>query len=354
MESNQQKPAKEIAILDIIEKLEEFFRVLMDHKKVVIIFSCAVGLSFGLMKFFSDPEYVAKTTLTLEDTKSSPFSSITGFAGMLGFGGGLLAGGEEKFIETLKSRNILARALLEPADLVESKPLLVNYYIEIYDLWDNWDDDPRLAEFTFTHNKPEELSFLEDSLMNKFHQQIMNNMVTVQNAAGVLTLNVNTRSELLSKQLSEELIEAASNFYVNNNTTKEKSTVAVIQDRADSIKIALKLTEDRLAKWMDSSKRLIKAEGYLEEFRLKRELELLNILYGEVTKNLELAKFNLLHETPVVQIIDKPVLPIEKARKGTIVSTILGGIIGGFLICMFYIVRHIYISARAERKVAAA
>lgn len=51
----------------------------------------------------------------------------------------------------------------------------------------------------------------------------------------------------------------------------------------------------------------------------------------ELVKNLEVAKVSLRKETPLIQIIDGPVLPLEKERFGRLKGLILGGLIGGLL-----------------------
>jgi len=58
-------------------------------------------------------------------------------------------------------------------------------------------------------------------------------------------------------------------------------------------------------------------------------------------KNLELAKITLLRETPLYQIIDEPSLPLLQERPGKLMSLIIGGFIGAFLIMMYLVVRRI-------------
>jgi uncharacterized protein involved in exopolysaccharide biosynthesis len=52
---------------------------------------------------------------------------------------------------------------------------------------------------------------------------------------------------------------------------------------------------------------------------------------------LELSKISLRKETPLIQLIDKPMLPLEKEKLGKIKSLILGCILGGFL-CFLYLI----------------
>ena len=42
-----------------------------------------------------------------------------------------------------------------------------------------------------------------------------------------------------------------------------------------------------------------------------RNVEVLNTMYLEIIKNLEIAKMTLLNQTPIIQIIDRPILPLK-------------------------------------------
>jgi len=79
----------------------------------------------------------------------------------------------------------------------------------------------------------------------------------------------------------------------------------------------------------------------LEEIRLKRDVEILNIMYGEIVKNLEVSKFTLLNNKPLLNIIDSPTLPLEVNRMSIVLAFILFSILGGFLISFYFIIKQI-------------
>jgi uncharacterized protein involved in exopolysaccharide biosynthesis len=62
-----------------------------------------------------------------------------------------------------------------------------------------------------------------------------------------------------------------------------------------------------------------------------RDKMVLQTMYTEVIKNLELSKMTMAQETPIMQIIDKPMLPLEKDRLGKLKAMIIGGFILSFL-----------------------
>jgi len=46
-------------------------------------------------------------------------------------------------------------------------------------------------------------------------------------------------------------------------------------------------------------------------------------------------------ETPLIQVIDTPILPLKKERLGKAMGIVLGGILAGFLIVLVLIVRKV-------------
>jgi uncharacterized protein involved in exopolysaccharide biosynthesis len=55
----------------------------------------------------------------------------------------------------------------------------------------------------------------------------------------------------------------------------------------------------------------------------------------ELVKQTELAKVTLRKETPLIQVIDRPILPLPKERFGKAKGLILGSVLGGFLTIFF-------------------
>ena len=62
----------------------------------------------------------------------------------------------------------------------------------------------------------------------------------------------------------------------------------------------------------------------------------------ELVKQTELAKVTLRKETPLIQVIDRPILPLEKERFGKVKGILLGGILAGFFLVLGLMVRRIF------------
>jgi uncharacterized protein involved in exopolysaccharide biosynthesis len=65
-------------------------------------------------------------------------------------------------------------------------------------------------------------------------------------------------------------------------------------------------------------------------------------IFSELIKQTELAKVTLRKETPLIQVIDQPILPLPKEQFGKAKGIVLGGILAGFLTVLGLIVRRIF------------
>ena len=62
----------------------------------------------------------------------------------------------------------------------------------------------------------------------------------------------------------------------------------------------------------------------------------------QLVAQLELSKVNLRKETPLVQLIDRPILPLPIEKTGKIKSFLLAGFLAGFLTLLYLVFGRLY------------
>jgi uncharacterized protein involved in exopolysaccharide biosynthesis len=65
-------------------------------------------------------------------------------------------------------------------------------------------------------------------------------------------------------------------------------------------------------------------------------------MYLEIVKNLELSKITLLNKTPIINIIDEPILPLKDNKMSKNASAFIGGFLGFFLSCCYFFSRKLF------------
>lgn len=349
MNSQQSIEAEdEISIKEVVLKVKKLYRLLLSRWKFILIvclFFAGLGTAVSLIYH---PKYIATTTVALEQSNSfgGMLSGVASLASSFGLGGGT-AGGEDKLLDILVSKNMVSSTLLSKATVDGKNDYLINHFLVLYDYREKLDEeeDVRLKGLLYTDSDLSKLSYVHDSIFNLIYEKIVEKpllKVEKDNKSLVVTITVKTRSEDFSRYFSQKLIEATSKFYTEEITKKTKQTVAVIQSRTDSTFTALNIATDKYAKWKDASTRLIKMEGNIEEQKLMRDIQVLSLVYGELVKNLELAKLSLLNETPIFQIIDQPIQSLEMKEISLTLAIFVGLVIGGFFAACLLLAQNFY------------
>ncbi len=321
----QEDPLKQLILL-----IQGFYKEILKRWFFIGI----VGFIFsgiGVAAAFLLPvEYEAKLTFIIEEPGSGA-GALAGYAGVasqfgIDLGGESSAFSTDNVVELLRSRQLVTEALLHQEDGVP----LINRFIDSYSLREEWDEDPRLAGINFADQQ----DFLKDSLLAGIYLQLVEDHLVIERVnitSNILYVSCVTQDELFSKQMTENLVDAVTEYYVDVKTQRSRQTLDFVQERTDSVASALSAAELELARWKDSQRSITKAEGFLTELRLQREVQILNAMYAEAIKNLELSKVTLLKETPLMQVIDRPILPLVQIKLSLVKAVIIFGFIGGIL-----------------------
>jgi uncharacterized protein involved in exopolysaccharide biosynthesis len=117
--------------------------------------------------------------------------------------------------------------------------------------------------------------------------------------------------------------------------------VAILQRQADSIRNELNQAITGVATYTDNTFNLNPALNVNRVPSTKKQIDVQanTAILTQLVTNLEMAKVTLLRETPLIQLIDRPTLPLKKDKPGKAKSLLIGGILAGFLTILYLIVR---------------
>ena len=201
---------------------------------------------------------------------------------------------------------------------------------------ESWLQNEDCKGLSFHVNK----SVVHDSISGTVWASIIENKLIVElesDDANIINLSYNSVDDEFAKSFVETLINEMSKMYITHQTKQARNTLDFLQDRADSVFVELDKSEQEYARIKDINQRIIKASGRLKEMQLMRDVQVLNTMYLEIVKNLEISKMTLLNQTPIINIIDKPILPLEQQKTYIRFTGILGGFLGGFFSVCFFV-----------------
>jgi len=345
--SEVNKQEGEISPKELILKVQDWWRYLLGKWKVILLFGL-LGAGIGIaLAFILMPKYEAKVTFVVEDNSASPLSAYMGLASQFGFdlGGGGNTGifQGDNILEFLRSRLMIEKTLLAPVVINGKVISLADLYVDFNELHYKWRKDTGLNVIKFPPGVDRvKFSLLQDSVLNIIQSDIIEQNLSIEKPDKKLSfINVKCLSlnEVFSKQFVEQLVKEATDFYITTKTQRTKANVARLQEQADSLKKELDRKTYSAAVVQDVNANPAKQIASVSTELVMRDKLVLQTMYGEVVKNLEISKIAMSQETPVIQLVDKPIFPLEKVKLGKLKALILGGFLGGFLIIVWLIIR---------------
>ncbi len=333
-----------VGLRELILKIIEWKNYLLTKWKIIVI----LGLTGGILGFtyasFQKKVYEGELSYALEE-KGSSMGSYAGIASQFGLdigkgdGGGAFSG--DNIMELIKSRLIIEKTLLTEVSFYGGKDLLVNRYIESNEIKLK---DKSIIKYSSLQPR-EKFSLVQDSVLCFIYKNIAKNDLTatrLDKKMVIFNVKVTSEDELFAKIFTEVLVKNVSEFYIQTKTKKIRSNIAILENKIDSVKARLDVEMYGAAHEQDENQNLIKAQVRVPMAKRQMNIQLLTTLYGELVKNAELSKLTLMREEPLIQIIDKPILPLKYKKFGRLLSLIAGGFIFGFLTVVYLMGKKVY------------
>jgi hypothetical protein len=350
-DEQQQIDNDEISLKELIQKIQEWVAYLKTQWKLIIGIAALGGIAGFVYASFQKPTYLATTTFVLEEDKGGGGGAL-GLASSLGFdlggsgGGGLFT--SSNIIELMKSRLVVEKTLLNPIYISGKEISLADFYIQINELKEDGVKTTRLANISFPANADRtKFSLGQDSILNGISSSLIkNNLMIAQKdkKVSIIKLTVKTESELFSKLFCEQLLKETSDFYIETKSKKSRLNVDILQHQADSIRAELNGAINGVAAASDNVYNLNPAYNVKKTPGTRRQIDVQanTAILTQLVAQLELSKVSLRKETPLVQIIDRPILPLEKEKVSRLKSLVTGGFLAGFLSALYLIFSRLY------------
>jgi hypothetical protein len=339
----------EISLKELILKICEWWKYLLS-KWLVIAIAGIIGALLGLAYAYNKkPIFKAELSFALEDEKAGgSLGGALGLASQFGFdlgggGGGAFSG--DNLLLLMKSRSMIQKTLLTEADINGKKQTLAELYIDYNHLREKWKNEQELNDIHFlTGDKGTKLTRLQDSLLGEFYISLIKNNLSVNKIdkkLSIISVKINSESELFAKNFTEILVKEVSDFYVETKTKKSIQNVNILQNQTDSVRRQLNGAISGVAASVDANPNANPSRQVLRVPSQRRQIDVQanTAILTELVKNLEISKVSLRKETPLIQLVDKPILPLEVVRFGKGKGIVYGGFIAGFLITLFLLTK---------------
>lgn len=342
--------SEDISFKDLVAKVEQVKKYLI--AKWLTIFICGlVGAVIGFAyAYIKKPTYEAKTTFVLDDGgKGSGLGSYAGLASLAGIdlgnnGSSVFQG--DNILELYSSRLMLEKTLLTEAIFNNKKQLIIERYIQFNKLRPLWKKNDHIDSIGFTGD-PKKFNRTQDSLITDIVESLVKTDLSVtrpDKKLSIIDVSFVSKDELFSQIFVICLVQNVNDFYVQTKTKKATLNVTILQKQVDSVRAVLNSSINGVASAIDAAPNANPALLTLRVPSQKKQVDVQasTAIYSEIVKNLELSKITLRQETPLIQVIDTPVLPLKKNKVGKIKGILVGGLVFGTLAVIALLVKKIF------------
>ena len=324
-----------ISISFIVDSIKDWISFIFSKRKIIIRGTIIIMILIISYNYIKSPVHYSRTTFVLDnDTSSGSMGDLSSLASLAGINASSFIDASSLFQidniqELYRSSSMLKNTLLSSAKINDKEILIIERFAKAEKLINKW----RKLGINLEDFKNKKLSRLQDSLIKESIKLIKKEYLLVDKPSRkttILEIGFNHKDELLAKSFNENLVSIVNKFYFDTKTLKTGANLEILKKQSDSVKNVLNESILVLAE-KDQNIPYLNALDKISLIPYQKamiDVQVNSAIYGEIVKQLELAKVTHRNNMPLIQIIDKPILPLENSRWKLVKTFFLSFIIG--------------------------
>jgi hypothetical protein len=344
----------ETSLKDLFFNLKEWI-VYLFSKWLLVLIAGIIGAGIGLMKTINEKSvYTATLTFVLEDEKlggSGGLGSAMGLASQFGLDAGGNAGSifsGANLLELFRSRRMVEQTLLKPVILKGKTISFAEWYIQNAQWREVWAAKDGYQNIQFLPNADRScFTRVQDSIIGIIYQDLSANSLFVaqkDKKISIISVEVKSTDELFAQYFSEAITKELSDFYILTKSKKANMNLIILERQTDSIRSELNVAIAGVAIANDNTFGLNSALNLqrVPSARHQVDVQANTVILSALVQQTEMAKITLRNETPLIQIVDRPILPLKKEKFGNTKGILMGGSLAGLLIILGLVARRVF------------
>ena len=332
------------SLLNLINSVKSWFFYLLSNLRGIVIITSIFLVFTLLFNYIKSPVHYARTTFVLDsESSSNSIGDIASLASLAGINASSFIDASSLFQidniqELYRSSSMIKETLLSEDNFGDNNIMLIIDRLanneKINKKWDRLNVD-----FSAYKSKSTNLR-VHDSILNEVVKIIKKKYLIVDKPSRkttILEIGFDHKDELLAKSFNEKLVSIVNDFYNKTKTQKTGENLRILERQADSVK---KVLDKSILVLAEKDQSIPNPNPLTKVSLVPYQKALIDVqsngaIYQEIVKQLELAKVSHRNKTPLIQIIDKPVLPLENTRL-KLFECLVFGIFGGLFFSVIY------------------
>lgn len=312
---------------------KELFKVLWKEKWWIIGITglfMAMGIAYILL---AKKEYVSTGKILPEiQTKGGNLSQFSGLAALAGVD-----------LNSAMSAGDAIRPDLYP-DIVTSTP----FYLDLFKQEIHTKENQKMNFEEYYHQYIEEGKEPDEKLLKKYPVKeeglILINRLneirlkdlreritsTIDKKSGIISINVKMQDPVVAADVARFAMNYLVNYVTDYRIEKLKQDVDYLGDQVGASRTKYYSDQSRKASYADQYQlgTLKSQASDIQRERIESEYRMSSTFYNELLKKYEEAKFRLHQETPVFQVLEPPVIPVEESSPKKLLTVLFASFLG--------------------------
>ena len=176
---------------------------------------------------------------------------------------------------------------------------------------------------------------------NDIHYQgaavlLSNTSIENDSKTGFTKIVTKAHETTLVQEMNEKILSEISNFYIRFTTEKPRTDLHKIKLMRDSLRDELYANERAVAGFIDANQMSVKTTTQLPQSKLLRMQKEIEALYSVTATSYQNAKFKLLSESPIFQVLDKAGPPYSFDKPSWKKFAAIGFVLSFIFFCLFF------------------
>jgi uncharacterized protein involved in exopolysaccharide biosynthesis len=314
-----------------------FLKIIWKEKVWVILITLVFALGGVYSALTAREEFVSTGKILPEyQSKAGGIGQFAGLASLAGIdvssaaGGGSDAVRPDLYPDVLKSTPFFLELLKIKVRTKDNKEMLFSQF------YDNFVLDNKIEEKDTKIKFPTSIQYIAVSYQTEKNLKDLRERIgaVIDKKTGLITVTVKLPDPVVATIITDYGMNFLTNYITNYRTEKSKRDLNFLAERLDAAKGKYFNNQAKKAQYSDqyqlSMMKLQAAD--LQRERIESEYKISSSFYNSLLQKYEEAKLKVQQETPVLKVLEPPVVPNKRSEPKraiiVLIATFLGGIFG--------------------------
>lgn len=321
-----------------------FFRVIWKEKVLILAITLLFALGGVYSALSAREEFISTGKILPEyQSKAGGLSQFAGLASLAGvdLSSAAAAGADairpDLYPDVLKSTPFFLDLFKTKVKTKDNKEMTFSQFYDTFVLDDKIEEKDTKVKFP-KGNQYIAVSYQTEKNLKDLRERIS---AVIDKKSGLITVTVKLPDPVVATIITDYSMNFLTNYITNYRTEKAKRDLDFLAERLDAAKGKYYTNQVKKAQYSDQNQlSMIKLQAAdLQRERIESEYKISSTFYNSLLQKYEEAKLKLQQETPVLKVLEPPVVPNKRSEPKRVIVVILATFLGGIFGIIFGLIR---------------